>query len=79
MAVHFRPVGLAGLTIGVALGGLFGLAVVSFADCAGPDCTYQRVVGVFAHAVGVGVAGATAGLLVHILVRLLQQFRDRSR
>ena len=35
---------VAGLTIGVALGGLFGLAVVSFADCAGPDCTYQRMV-----------------------------------
>jgi hypothetical protein len=75
MAIHFRTVGLAGLTIGVALGGLFGLAVVSFADCAGPDCTYQRVVGVFAHAVGVGVASATASLLV----RLLQQFRERSR
>jgi len=79
MAVHLRTVGLAGLTIGVALGGLFGLAVVSFADCAGPDCTHQRLVGVLAHAAGVGVAGATAGLLVHTLVRLLQQFRDRSR
>ena len=70
---------VAGLTIGVVLGGLFGLAVVSFADCAGSGCTYQRLVGFFAHAVGVGVAGATAGLLAHILVRLLQQFRDRSR
>jgi hypothetical protein len=48
---------VAGLTIGVVLGGLFGLAVVSFADCAGPDCLYQRMVGVSAHAVGVGVAG----------------------
>jgi hypothetical protein len=72
-------VGLTGLTIGIALGGLFGLAVVSFADCAGPDCTYQRVVGVVAHAAGAGVVGATAGLLVLTLVRLLQRFRDRPR
>jgi hypothetical protein len=37
MAVHFRTAGVAGLTIGDALGGLFGLVVVSFADCAGTD------------------------------------------
>ena len=79
MAVRLRTVGLAGLTIGMALGGLFGLAVVSFADCAGPDCTYQRVVGVVGHAAGAGVATATAGLLVQALVRLLHRLRDRPR
>jgi hypothetical protein len=67
-----RPI-LAGLTVGSVLGGLFGLAVVSFADCSGPDCTYQRVVGVVAHAAGAGVAGGAAGLLVHAVVRLLRR------
>lgn len=75
--MRVRTAGLAGLTIGAVLGGLFGLAVVSFADCAGPHCTYQRVVGVITHAAGVGVLGATAGLLVHSLVRLVQRFRKR--
>jgi hypothetical protein len=70
---------LAGLTIGVVLGGLFGLAVVSFADCSGPGCTYQRVVGVVAHAAGVGVIGAAGGLFVQTLVGLLQRFGDWSR
>jgi hypothetical protein len=74
-----RTAGFAGLAIGLALGGLFGLAVVSFADCAGPDCTYQRVVGVLAHAAGVGVAGAIAGLLVEGLVRSVQRFWDRPQ
>ena len=79
MAVHLRTPVLGGLAIGAALGGLFGLAVVSFADCAGPDCTYQRVVGVFGHAAGVGAAGALAGLLGQTLVRVLQRFRERLR
>jgi hypothetical protein len=70
---------VAGLTIGLALGGLFGLAVVSFADCSGPGCTYQRVIGVIAHAAGVGALGAIAGLLVQAVVRLLHRFRHRSR
>ena len=70
---------LAGLTIGVVLGGLFGLAVVSFADCIGPGCMYQRVFGVVAHAAGVGVIGAAGGLLVQTLVGLLQRFGDRCR
>lgn len=78
MVARLRTVGLAGL-IGVTLGGLFGLAVVSFADCAGTDCTYQRVVGVTAHAAGVGVVAATASLLVQTLVRLLPRFGDRPR
>jgi hypothetical protein len=72
-------VGLIGLTIGIALGGLFGLAVVSFADCAGPDCMHQRMLGVVAHAAGAGVAGATASLLVHAFVRLVRQNRSRLR
>lgn len=76
---HLRTASLAGLTIGLLLGGLFGVAVVSFADCAGSDCTYQRVVGVLAHAAGVGVAGAIAGLFVQALVQLLHRFRDRPR
>jgi hypothetical protein len=56
-----RRLMVAGLTIGVVLGGLFGLAVISFADRAGSGCTDQRVVGFFAHAVGGGVAGAHSG------------------
>ena len=74
-----RTVGLTGLTTGTALGGLFGLAVVSFADCAGPDCTYQRIVGVVGHAAGGGVAGGTASLLGHTFVRFVRQYRDRRR
>lgn len=74
-----RRLTLAGMTIGIVLGGLFGLAVVSFADCAGPDCMYQRVVGVLGHAAGAGVAGATAGLLAYGFVRSLRQNRERRR
>ena len=40
-----RRLTLAGMTIGIVLGGLFGLAVVSVADCAGP-C--RHVVGITA-------------------------------
>ena len=74
-----RRLTLEGMTIGIVLGGLFGLAVISFADCAGPDCMYQRVVGVLGHAAGAGVAGATASLLAHGLVRSLRQHRERRR
>ena len=74
-----RTVGLVGLTIGVAFGGVFGLAVVSFADCPRPDCSYQRIFGVVAHAAGAGVAGVAASLLVHAFVRLVRQNRDRLR
>ena len=74
-----RTVGLMGLTIGIALGGLFGLAVVSFADCTGPDCTRQRVFGVVVHAAGAGVLGAAASLCVHTFVRLVRQYRARPR
>jgi hypothetical protein len=56
---------------------LFGLAVVSFADCTGPDCTYRRIVGVVGHAAGGGVAGGTASLLGHTFVRFVRQYRDR--
>jgi hypothetical protein len=79
MSGRLPTAGLAGLTIGSALGGLFGLAVVSFADCAGPDCTYQRIVGVVAHTAGGGVAGATSGLLVGAFVRFFRQHRDHFR
>jgi hypothetical protein len=72
-------VGLAGLTIGAVLGGLFGLAVVSFADCVGRDCTYQGVVGVIAHAASAGAIGAGAGLLVDALVRLRRRSRNGHR
>ncbi len=51
-----------GAAVGAAAGALFGLAVVLFGDCEGPDCVRQRIVGVLAHvALGVPV-GAALGL-----------------
>lgn len=60
-----------GAVVGASAGALFGLAVVLFADCAGPDCTRERIFGILAHAgigtpigAALGLAGASAaGLL----------------
>ncbi len=41
---------------------LFALAVVSFADCSGPDCASERVLGVLGHAAGGAAVGALVGL-----------------
>ena len=51
---------LVGAIGGALLGTLFALAVVSFADCAGPNCGSERVIGVLGHA----AAGAAMGLLL---------------
>lgn len=57
--------------VGAAAGALFGFAVVMFADCARPDCTYERVLGVAGHgAAGAGVGGI-AGLVVDGARKLL--------
>ena len=65
-AAAWRRALLLGAAIGAAAGALFALAVVSLADCAGPRCGYERVVGVLGHA----AAGGAAGLLVGALLRL---------
>jgi hypothetical protein len=57
-------------SIGFALGALFGLAVVLFADCAHPGCSYERVIGVAGHAAGGGAIGALAGLAIDGVRRL---------
>jgi hypothetical protein len=59
-----------GLIVGAGAGTLFGLAVVCFADCEGPHCTKERIVGVLAHA-GLGGAGGLALGLVGGTVRRL--------
>ena len=47
------------------LGAAFGLAVVLFADCAGPTCARERVLGVAMHAaIGAGVGLVLGGVLV---------------
>ena len=57
---------LIGAASGAVLGALFALAVISFADCAGPNCASERVTGILGHA----AAGAAAGLLLASLVGL---------
>ena len=48
---------LAGTVVGALAGLLFSLAVVSFADCAGPDCAGERAVGVIGHVLGGALLG----------------------
>ena len=60
-----------GAVAGAALGTLFAIAVVSFADCAGPSCSSERVVGIIGHALGGGLVGALAGVLIAAVARLL--------
>ena len=56
-----------GAAIGAVAGALLGLAVVSFADCGGPTCNQERVVGVLATtAAGAGV-GALGSALVYLV------------
>jgi hypothetical protein len=62
-----------GALIGAALGFLFALAVVSFADCAGPHCAGERVVGLAGHAAGGAVIGAACGALAWGLWRLVRR------
>jgi hypothetical protein len=58
------------MSVGATLGGLFALAVVSFADCVEADCSVQRVVGVLGHAIAGGGLGTVAGLLLYLFNRL---------
>ena len=58
-----------GSLAGGVLGGLFGLAVVSLADCAGPGCTGERVLGVAGHALAGALLGVAAGGVAWALVR----------
>jgi hypothetical protein len=65
-----------GAGIGGALGASFGLAVVSFADCARPNCAYERIVGVLGHTAGGAGGGGALGLLLLAISRVLVWFRD---
>jgi ABC-type Fe3+-siderophore transport system permease subunit len=54
------------------LGAAFGLAVVLFADCAGPTCARERVLGVAMHAaIGLGLGLVLGGvfMLVQRMIR----------
>jgi hypothetical protein len=61
---------LRGAVVGATLGTLFAAAVVSFADCAGPNCNAERVIGLLGHAAAGAVAGGLLGLLAFLLARL---------
>lgn len=62
---------LIGAGSGAAAGALFALAVISLADCAGPSCTYERVIGVAGHAAGGALLGAALGLVAAAIGRLM--------
>ena len=66
-------------TIGALLGGLLGtafaLAVVSFADCAGPACGRERVLGVLLYA----ALGSGAGTLLGVLAAWVRRWSSRAR
>ena len=64
-APRLRRFAARGAAVGAALGLLFALAVVSFADCAGPGCAGERLTGLAFHAaLGAGL-GAAVGALVY--------------
>lgn len=58
---------LGGAGVGAAVGTAFALAVVSLADCAGPTCTGERVVGVVGHALAGAAVGALGGGMVYLV------------
>lgn len=58
---------LVGAGIGAVAGAAFGLAVVSFADCGGPDCSGERVLGVASLTLGGAAIGALVGGLVYLV------------
>lgn len=60
---------LVGSGIGAAAGAAFGLAVVSLADCGGPNCSEERVVGVAGHALAGAVVGALVGGVAYLVRR----------
>lgn len=60
---------LVGAASGAVVGGAFALAVVALADCGGPGCTGERVVGVAAHALAGAAVGALLGGVVYLFRR----------
>lgn len=71
-AMRFGRAALIGAGSGAAVGVLFALAVISLADCAGPSCAYERVIGVAGHAAGGALLGAMLGLAVAGVARLMK-------
>ena len=71
MMRHIRIGAVAGGTVGIA----FALAIVSFADCAGPGCGRERVLGVALHA----VLGILAGAVVGLVVGAVRRWAARAR
>lgn len=53
-----------GAAAGAVAGALFGLAVISIADCGGPGCNQERILGL----IGTTAAGAAVGALGGVLV-----------
>lgn len=58
-----------GAGVGAAAGAAFGLWVISIADCGGPNCTTERVVGVAGNALGGAAIGALIGGMVYLIRR----------
>ena len=58
-----------GSWIGALAGAAFALAVVSLADCGGPGCTREAVIGVAGHALAGAAMGAVAGALTRLIRR----------
>jgi hypothetical protein len=71
--VEVAPSASRHLRIGAAAGGvagaLFGLWVISIADCGGPGCTGERVIGVAGNALDGAAVGALIGGLVYLIRR----------
>ncbi len=65
-----------GAGIGGVLGASFGLAVVSFADCAGRNCACERIVGVLGHAAGGAGGGVALAFLLLATSGVPVWFRD---
>jgi hypothetical protein len=63
--------------VGGALGASFGLAVVSFADCARPSCACERIIGVLGHAAGGAGAGSVLALLLLAAIRVVVWIGNR--
>lgn len=60
-----------GLIVGASAGALFALAVIAFADCEGPHCTKERIVGLVAHAGLGGLGGSLLGLAAGAMRRAI--------
>lgn len=58
-----------GAGIGALAGAALGLWVISIADCGGPGCTAERVLGVAGNALGGAAIGALIGAVVHRIRR----------